>query len=104
MDLGAQTGGTAQHLFKQNAGFHPAKEYQIGDFRHIDTGSQQVHGDGNTGIALVFEPLDGLLHLLGIASTYTAGDLHDRIIVHAVFCIDILRMSTIMSACWSSTA
>ena len=91
MDLGAQTGGTAQHLFKQNAGFYPAQEHQIGDLRHIDTGSQQVHSDSNTWIALILESLDGLLYLFGIAAAHAAGDLHNRVIVHAVFCIDILE-------------
>ena len=91
MNLGTQAGGTTQHLFKQNAGFYPAQEHQIGDLRHIDTGSQQVHSDSNAGITLILKPFDGFLYLFGIAAAHAAGDLHNCVIVYAVFRVDILE-------------
>ena len=91
MDLGTQARSAAQHLFKQNAGFHPAQEHQIGDLRHIDTGGEQIHGDSNAGIPLIFKPLDGFLHLFGVAAAHTASDLHNGVIIHAVFRVDVLE-------------
>ena len=40
---------------------------------------------------LILEPLDGLLHLFGIAAAHAAGNLHNRVIIHAVFRVDILQ-------------
>ena len=83
-NLGTKAGSTAQHLLKQNAGLDPAHKDQGGDLRHIDTGGQQVNGNGNTGETLVFEAFDRLLHLLGVTATHAAGDLHNGIVIHTI--------------------
>ena len=81
----------AQHLFKQDTGFYPAQEDQIGDLRYINACGQQINGDRNAGIPLILKALDGLLNLLGISAAYAAGDLHNGIVVHPVFGVEIFR-------------
>lgn len=91
MDFGTEPGRTAQHLFKQDTGFYPAQEDQIGDLRDINACGQQINGDRNAGIPLILKALDGLLNLLGVSAAYAAGDLHNGIVVHPVFRVEILE-------------
>ena len=46
-DVIAFAGATADHLPEFNLGLHLLKEDQVEDFRHIDSGVQHIHGNGN---------------------------------------------------------
>ena len=77
-DLVAQARGAAEHLVEQDAAVDPAQEDEVADLGHVDAGGEQVHGDGDVGLALVLVAADQLQRLVG-----GAGDLDDRIVVDA---------------------
>ena len=85
MDRWTQAGCTAHHLLKEDPAFDTAHEYQCGNLRDINSCGKQVNRDRNTWITFIFESLDGFLNLFPIAASHTSGDLHNGIIVHAIF-------------------
>lgn len=88
-DLRAEPGGTAEHLFEQDAGLHPAQEDQAGDLGHVDARGEQIHGHHDAGQGFVLELADGSVDILAVA--YAAGDLHDRVRVHQLRSIQLLE-------------
>ena len=74
-DAVAPACGAAQHLFKKDARADPAEKDQVADFRHIDAGGEQIHGDGDIGQPLVLELPD---HAFG--SVDGARDLGDGVV------------------------
>jgi hypothetical protein len=56
----AQAGGAPEHLVEQDAAAHLTQEDQVADLGDVDAGGQQVHGDGDIGLALVLVATDQL--------------------------------------------
>ena len=90
MDFGAEASSAAHHLLEQDAGFHAAHEYQCCDLRNVNTRSQQVNSNNNAWEAFVLKTFNGIQHLFLITTAYGASDLHDAIIIHTFFRINVL--------------
>jgi hypothetical protein len=63
-DVVAAAGGAADHLLVQDARAHAAHEHEVADGGHVDAGGEQIDGDGDAGVALVFVAADQLLDLV----------------------------------------
>jgi hypothetical protein len=63
-DVVAAAGGAADHLLVQDARTDAAHEHDVADGGHVDAGGQQVNGDGDARVALVFIAGDELLDLV----------------------------------------
>ena len=81
-DFVAKARGTAQHLVEQDAAIHPAQEYEIADFWHVDTGGEQIDRHRHIGISLVLVTANELQGFV-----CCAGDLDHCIVVHAAVLI-----------------
>ena len=70
----AQTSATADHLPELDPGFDRLGEDQIDHFRHVDTGVEHVHRDGDTEVVLrLLELLDQRIHM----RNFVVDDLAD---------------------------
>ena len=81
-DVLAQPGGAPEHLVEQDAAVDPAQEDQVADLGHVHAGGEQVHGDGDVGVALVLVAADQLERPVG-----GAGDLDDGVVLHAAVAV-----------------
>ena len=81
----AEPRSTAQHLLKENAGLDPAHENKRGDFRHVNTGRQEIDGDNDFRIRFILESLDRLRNFLPVTAGDTSGDFHHCVVVDTVF-------------------
>ena len=56
----AKAGGAANHLVEEDAAVHAAKENDVANRRNVHAGREQIYGDCDGGIVLVFETADEL--------------------------------------------
>ena len=90
-DFRAKAGGTAQHLFEQNAAVNLPHKHKVADSRNINAGCQQINGNGNVWVLVVFKLFDYLQNLLFVATGGFACDFHNRLIGNAIRFINITK-------------
>ncbi len=72
----------AQHLLKKDTRPNTANKHQVANFRDVDAGGEQIHGDGNIGQTFVLKFPN---HAFGLIDG--SCDLDDGIIVNGHVCL-----------------